>query len=274
MKKMIFMRFPEGRAKALTFSYDDNVRENVRLVQILNRYGMKATFNINSGLYHPDEGHPRMMSKDEMTQLFQNSPHEVAVHSYTHPFLAHLPAVGITQELLFDRQALEEQFGRIVRGMAYPNNSYNDEVVAAAKACGIVYARTTDSTERFDIPHDWLRMPATCHHNNPRLMELATKFAEKEAKYLPQLFYLWGHSYEFEDNQNWEVIERFAEYMGGRENEIWYATNIEIYEYVEAYNRLIFSADCKMVKNPTTTTLWLSYNKQPISILPNQTVML
>ena len=63
MKKLIFMRFPEGRAKALTFSYDDNVRENVRLAQILDRYGMKATFNLNSGLYHPDESHPRMMSK-------------------------------------------------------------------------------------------------------------------------------------------------------------------------------------------------------------------
>ena len=274
MKKLIFMRFPEGRAKALTFSYDDNVRENVRLVQILDRYGMKATFNVNSGIYHPDESHPRMMSKKEVTELFQNSPHEVAIHSSTHPFLADLPLVGATQELLSDRQALEEQFGRIVRGMAYPNNSYNDDVVSAARACGIVYARTTDSTERFDIPRDWLRMPATCHHNSPHLFDLATKFVEKEAKYLPRLFYLWGHSYEFEDNQNWEIIERFTEYMSGREREIWYATNIEIYEYVEAYNRLIFSADCKTVKNPTATTLWLSCNKQLFSILPDQTLTL
>ena len=274
MKKMIFMRFPQGCAKALTFSYDDNVKENIRLVEILNRYNMKATFNINSGLYHPDESHPRMMSKKEVTALFANSPHEVAIHSHTHPFLAALPTVAATQELLTDRQALEEQFHRIVRGMAYPNNSYNNDIVSAAKACGIVYARTTDSTERFDLPTDWLRMPATCHHNNPRLMELAESFVQKDSKYLPKFFYVWGHSYEFEDNQNWDIIERFTQFMSGRESEIWYATNIEIYEYVEAYNRLIFSADCKMVKNPTTTTLWLSYNKQPISILPNQTVML
>ncbi|MBE6602399.1 MAG: polysaccharide deacetylase [Ruminococcaceae bacterium] len=272
---MIFMRFPEGRAKALTFSYDDNVRENIRLIQIFNRYGMKATFNINSGLYPQDDSHLRMMSKDEMTKLFdENSPHEVAIHSHTHPFLAALPIVAATEELLCDRQCLEEQFHRIVRGMAYPNNSYNDEIVSAARSCGIVYARTTDSTERFDLPTDWLRMPTTCHHNSPRLMELATSFVEKEAKYLPKLFYLWGHSYEFEDNQNWEIIERFTSYMGGREAEIWYATNIEIYEYVEAYHRLIFSADCKTVKNPTSITLWFSYNKQLISILPNQTLNL
>ena len=156
--------------------------------------------------------------------------------------------------------------------MAYANGSYSDEVVQVLKDCGVAYARTTVATRDFKIPTDWLRLPATCHHNSPRLMELATKFAEKEAKFLPQLFYLWGHSYEFEDNQNWDVIERFTEYLSGREREIWYATNIEIYEYVEAFNRLIFSADCKTVKNPTATTLWFSYNKQLVSILPDQTL--
>lgn len=42
--------FPDGKKKALTLSYDDGVEQDRRLVEILNRYGIKATFNINSGV--------------------------------------------------------------------------------------------------------------------------------------------------------------------------------------------------------------------------------
>ncbi len=36
--------------KYLTFSYDDGVTQDIRLIELFNKYGMKATFNINSGL--------------------------------------------------------------------------------------------------------------------------------------------------------------------------------------------------------------------------------
>ena len=264
------MRFPEGRAKALTFSYDDNVRDNLRLIDIFNRHGMKATFNINSGLYGRGA---RYLSKEEFTALFADGRHEVAIHSSTHPFLGQLPSALAGYDLMKDREALEEQFGRIVRGMAYPNNSYNDEVVNALRACGVVYARTTDTTERFDLPSDWMRLPATCHHSCPRLMELAKKFVSRPT-YAPQLFYVWGHSYEFEDNNNWEIIEEFTEFLAPHADEIWFATNIEIYEYVEAYRRLVFSFDGRIVHNPTARELFFLYDKAPIRILPGETLRL
>jgi hypothetical protein len=56
--------------------------------------------------------------------------------------------------------------------------------------------------------------------------------------------------------------------MAGREQEIWYATNIEIYEYIEDYNRLIFAANGSMVQNPPNRTLWLSLSGQNYSIVP------
>ena len=40
----------EGKKKAVTFSYDDGVTQDRRLVELLNRYGLKATFNLNSGI--------------------------------------------------------------------------------------------------------------------------------------------------------------------------------------------------------------------------------
>lgn len=277
MNKMLFMRFPEGRAKALTFSYDDGVKQDIRFIELLNRYNMKGTFNLNSGLYATeDKVYPagrvnRRMTEKAITELYADGRHEVAVHSYTHPFLETLTPAVMAYEIVKDREGLEAQFGKIVRGMAYPMGTFSDEVVDVLKSCGILYARTTKTTEKFDIPTDWLRLPATCHHNNPRLMELAEKFVTMKVKHHPQLFYLWGHTYEFDDNDNWNVIEAFTEYMSGKEETIWYATNIEIFEYIEDYKRLIFSVDGTVVKNPTARTLWFALNGKTVSVEAGET---
>lgn len=272
----IFMRFPGGRRKALTLSYDDGVEQDVRLIEIMKKHGLKGTFNLNSGLYVPEGTvYPqgtihRVMSKKQCQELYTHSGMEVAVHSLTHPHLEQLPSNIGTFEIMQDRVNLENDFKRIVRGMAYPFGTTSDSVVETLKQCGIVYARTVESTGRFDIPTDWLRFPATCRHADPRLMELARDFVEQDRKKAPGLFYLWGHSYEFERDDNWYIIEEFAEYIGNRE-EIWYATNGEIYDYIYAYNQLCFSADGKRVYNPTNTKLYWEVKGNIISIEAGET---
>ena len=89
----------------------------------------------------------------------------------------------------------------------------------------------------------------------------------------PQLFYLWGHSYEFDNNNNWCLIENFAEKMGGRDD-IWYATNIEIYNYVKAYNSLDFGINMSLVHNPTAIEIFFKYGDAEYSIKPGQTINL
>lgn len=258
------LRFPGGKSKALTLSYDDGVEQDIRLLEIMKQHGLKGTFNINSGLYagegtvYPAGQIHRRMTEKQLTEGFKDSGQEIAVHSLTHPFLEQLPESMAAKEILEDRERLEKQFDTIVRGMAYPFGTFNDKVVDILKACGIVYARTVISTFDFRLPADWLRLTATCHHNAPELMELAKKFAEGKPDRAPYLFYLWGHSYEFEEKDNWNVIEEFADYMGNRED-IWYATNIEIYEYIKAYEQLVFSADGRRIKNPVSMDLWLKY---------------
>lgn len=273
----VFMRFPGGKYKVVTLSYDDNVEEDVRLVEIMKKYGLKGTFNINSGQFSPEgsvgdvgkHGH-RRMTLSKSVALHKQSGMEIACHGVTHPFLEQLPGSLCIREILEDRKALEEHFGCMVRGLAYPFGTYSDEVVSIAKACGIAYARTTVSTMKFDMPTDWLRLHGTCHHGNPELMKLAKQFAEDKRKWRPMMFYLWGHSYEFEDNNNWHIIEDFADYIGGRED-VWYATNIEIYDYVNAYRQLIFSADGQTVYNPTNTELFVKTRRGLFSIKPGQT---
>lgn len=274
----INMQFPNGKAKALTLSYDDGVEQDIRLMEIMDKNGLKGTFNLNSGLYAPEgtiypEGtYHRRLTEKQVTEVYNGSGHEVAVHGLTHPFLEKLPENMAMWELLKDRENLEKQFHTIIRGMAYPFGTFNHETVDCLKKAGLVYGRTVISSHAFDIPKDWLRLEATCHHDDPKLMSLAQKFVEETPKQSPWLFYLWGHSYEFEVNDNWNVIEEFASFIGGRDD-IWYATNIQIYDYVQAYHRLEFSANGQRVYNPTATALYFETHTDKIKshcILPGE----
>jgi hypothetical protein len=109
--------------------------------------------------------------------------------------------------------------------MAYPYGTFNDLVVEAVRETKLRYARGVQSTMSFDIPQDLLRFQPTIHHRESGLMELAEAFIKLQPS-KPQVFYLWGHSYEFDVDNNWQVIEDFCRLMAGRED-IFYATNAE-----------------------------------------------
>lgn len=257
----LFMRFPKGRKKALTLSYDDATKQDIRLIAFMKQHGVKGTFNVSTGIlvpekieYEPGTIHQRMSIK-EILEVYDTDGIEVAIHGQTHSYMDQLPINICAEEIIANRRELEKQFGVIVRGMAYPYGRYGDELVKLLPLLGIAYARTTVSNGQFSLPKDWLRLEATCHHNDKRLMELAEKFVEKELKKEPWMFYLWGHSFEFDRDDNWDVIVRFLSYIGNRD-EIWYATNLEIYDYVKAYNQLIFSMDGTRVYNPTDIPLY------------------
>ncbi len=273
----IFARFPGGKAKALTLSYDDGVEQDIRLIEIMQKHGLKGTFNINSSLYaeegavYPEGQAFRRMTLAQRKALYIGSGMEVAMHTLTHPFLDKLPTNLCTYEVMQDRVNLEQEYNRIIRGFAYPYGTYNDKVVDILKNCGVLYARTTESTGNFEIPEDWLRLSATCHHKDPRLMELAEEFLKPNKRGKSDLFYLWGHSYEFELDDNWNIMECFAQFMGGRSN-IWYATNSEIFEYLSAYRQLVFSTAGRKVCNPTYMEVWFHTQGKDVCVKPGETV--
>ncbi|MEA4965170.1 MAG: polysaccharide deacetylase family protein [Oscillospiraceae bacterium] len=265
-----YLRYPGFRRKALTLSYDDGVEEDIRLVGLMNAAGLRGTFNLNSGLFGETDRR-RYLSRDEAVALYGGSPHEVAVHSYRHPFLEQLPAGVAAWEIVRDREALEEAFGRIIRGMAYPMGTYSDELTAVLRACGIAYARTTQDTHSFNLPADFLRWYPTCRHTDGALPRLCEEFLALRPQWDSKLFYLWGHSYEFQDNGNWDVMERFCKEMGGRED-IWYATNAEICDYLEAGRRIQASVDGGRLYNPTATTLYLETGIARYCLEPGSTL--
>ena len=275
----MYMKLKDGKSKVLTLSYDDGVVQDIRLMEILNQNGIKATFNINTGLYLPEdtvrEKYYGRMKFSEAKALYTNSGHEVAVHGLTHPALDRIPSDEALTEILEDRKNIEKQYGTLARGMAYPGGTYSQQVMEELKLCGICYARTIQSTEQVDFPKNWLEWHPTCHHKNPKLMEITKRFVDESPKYGNRIWmlYVWGHSFEFDLQDNWHIIEEFARYAGGKED-IWYATNIEIYDYVKAYESLQTSVDKRIVHNPSSVDVWFAHNKQTYCVKAGETLYL
>ena len=276
----IFIRFPNGLEKALTLSYDDGVYEDIRLVEIMQKHGLRGTFNVNAELYADKEYIPtgektwgKRLTREQVTELFSREGVEPAMHGKTHAHLQTMPMPQAIYEVIQDRALLEKQFGHIVRGMAYAYGTYNDESVQALRDCGILFCRGTIPSEDTRLPVDWLRLKPTCHHNHPKMPELCDRFLKLKVgtRDDARMFYLWGHSYEFERDDNWDRIEQFAEKMGGHED-IWYATNTEIFEYVEAFKALRFTVDMEKAYNPTATPLWFIFHETLYEVGAGQTV--
>ena len=271
----MYICFKDGKRKAMTLSYDDGVVQDIRLSEILKKHGLKCTFNISSGLFLEDastrERYYGKMTLEEAVNLYTNSGNEVAVHGEYHKALGRIASAEATYDVVKCREGLENIFKYPIRGMAYAYGSYNDDTLDILKNSGIVYSRTTQSTNNFNLPANWLELHPTCHHNNPELFNLLDNFLSADPyPARTMMFYLWGHSYEFDNDNNWEVIEKFAEIAGGNED-VWYATNIEIYEYVNAYKSLIATIDDSVIYNPTTTDVWVFAGNEKVCIKSGET---
>lgn len=258
--------FPGGRRKALTLSYDDGNVADRTLVPILNAHGIKCSFHLNGGLL----GRDGRIDADEVRSLYAG--HEVSAHGYSHPALDLCPREEIVRQIVEDRMVLERLVAYPVRGMSYPFGSYNREITGLLPGLGIEYARVVPTTGGFYMPGDFLEWRGTCHHND-KLMDRAREFLALDGNWRLSLMYVWGHSYEFEREGSWRLIEDFASAVGGR-GDIWYATNIEIVDYMAACKALRLSSDRSMAYNPSALGVWLSVDGSPVEVPGGATVRL
>jgi peptidoglycan/xylan/chitin deacetylase (PgdA/CDA1 family) len=248
--KNIYTCFPQGKHKVLTFSYDDGREEDRRLVSILNQFEMKGTFNLNAGIDWDEKRIPF----SEYKSLYHG--HEVACHTYTHPTIDRCPIEQVIAQILEDRKGLEALVGYPVRGMAYPNGSYTRKIQNILPDLGVQYSRIVGNSDTFAMPRDYTEWRATCHHNH-NLLELGKEFVSLSKTQYLYMMYVWGHSYEFTGDNNWHIIEEFCELASNRAD-IWYATNIEIYDYMQAAERLQYAADASFVYNPSAISVWIT----------------
>lgn len=224
--------------KAITFSYDDGVTQDIRLIELLNRYGLKATFNLNSELL----GHPGMLIREgQRISHYKIHPekvretyegHEVAVHTLTHPNLTTLPDEEVIRQVKEDQKNLEALVGYPVVGMAYPCGGVNndDRVAQLIKThTSIRYCRTITDTDSLLPQENLHRFNPNVYHimEYDRLMEMGKAFVEATPDE-PQILYVWGHAYEMDYHpDDWIKLEEFCKLVSGRDD-IFYGTNAEV----------------------------------------------
>jgi len=231
-KEPVNVNIWNGKRKALTFSYDDGVVQDIRLAQLLNRHGLKCTFNLNSGFFEHDRPWNYKgvdVRRGNIAQLKEHYiGHEVASHSVSHPNLADMPMPEIFAEISRDVAALEKAFSTKVWGLAYPFGGYNETVMQVAANCGLHYGRTGGSSYSFNLPFRLFEMQPTCHHNDSRLNELVDHFLEASPEAdSPMLFNIYGHSYEFDADDNWHVFEALCEKLAARDD-VFYGTYAQV----------------------------------------------
>lgn len=273
------MRFPGGRKKAFTISYDDNITQDERLIRKMEQYHIKGTFNIIPGWFSKEdavfpEGETYInVTEKKAGTLYDNPFVEVANHGYDHQKSTTLPPMQLMEDIIKCRHKLENMYDRIITGYAYPYGLYNEMLIQILKNAGISYARTVESTYEFHLPEDWLILNPTCHHAEPELMELAEKFLNDTVADDSYLFYVWGHTFEFDEQDNWHIVDDLFEKVANKED-IWYATNGEICNYHKKYQQLIFSQNGKKIYNPTDTTIWMEIDEAEMSIKSGETIEL
>ncbi len=216
--------------RAVTFSYDDGNEQDIRLITILERYRLKATFHVNTGLNYDNATWQygdltvHRLNLDTAVDVYRN--HEVAVHGQMHLNWTELSQAELKAEIEENIHDITRIFGYTPIGLSYPYGAYNDEVINIVTQYGMQYGRGTTSSHSFKIPDNLLAFSPTCHHDDPQIDNLIDKFLTSTQK-TSQVLYIWGHSYELEGKRNWDKFERICEKLAGRKD-IFYGTNCEV----------------------------------------------
>ena len=263
--------YPGGKTKSLTLSYDDGVWPDRKLVALMRAHGVSGTFNLNSvrrpvpGRVDAEGNRDFRMEPEEIGDLYEGF--EIGAHSCTHPHLEGLSGRELYQELYLDKQNLEQRYRQKIVGLALPFGTHDEKVDEAVKKLGFLYCRTVKSTHSFDVPAHLPMLDATCRHREPELMDVLEQFLKTDQELA--LFYLWGHSFEFELADNWKIMENFLDRASGHD-EVFYGTNGQIITYLKAMENLVSGEDFFL--NPTDTDLWVRVEGRPLCIPAGQWV--
>ncbi len=199
--------------KIFLISFDDGTVWDRRFVELLNKYGMKATFNLNSGLedfvwYYEDRFPVRRQVLSETLDIYQG--HEVASHSLHHHWLNTLTPPQLSREVGDDCAALKGLYGLQEIGFGVPFTACGEREVNIIRK-HVRYIRLSAFSDSFAPPADPYHIPIHGLYNQPDIRERIAKFAESQ---LPvSLFVMAGHSYELEVLDHWGYMEQLLQYI-------------------------------------------------------------
>lgn len=242
--------------KYVTFSFDDGLIQDRRVVALMREYGLKGTFNLNAGLFGAagevkgigtfafqdlPRGTPHIplftyvphdrLSGTEVLRLYDGM--EIADHGYCHEFLARLPTDQMHRSIDSNITALETLTGRKIVGHAYPNGMAARQVSAYLKEKGVIYARTAISSGCFAFPQDPWNYHPSGKIAEKKAIVLIRRFRQMQTEE-DLLLYLWGHSYEFDygtEYHNWDYLKRVFE-AASQCTDCIFCTNAEAFQRI------------------------------------------
>jgi peptidoglycan/xylan/chitin deacetylase (PgdA/CDA1 family) len=242
--------------KFFTISFDDGLEQDKRLIELMKKYGLQGTFNLNGGLFgikrlvarvgdigfmdFPETAKIRRklfkyavqqrIPEDEIRQVYQGF--EVASHAFKHEPLALLKADRVTESLDRDVATLEKIVGYPIKGHAYPGGMSSATTEACLREKGFLYGREAFSSSTFAFPENPYHYRPTCSHAGKNTLELMEQFIAAKPEVDDLLLMMWGHGYELDygtERNSWQHIESIFEKIAGRQD-IVYCTNVQAFE--------------------------------------------
>lgn len=230
--------------KYFTLSFDDGITQDLKIIEILNKYGAKcATFNINTGLYganwewvgqtlgDPTLTHKRFTKKEIQEGIYDGF--DVEVHTLNHPSLKNYdnnPNM-IKREVGVDAANITKLIGVKPVGMAWPggDTEYTDKTIEIVlSTTNIRFARATTATNGFKLPEYFMVWTPSCSISDKNCLDLAQQFLDAECNE-DMLFYVWGHGYELDFYKSYDKFEQLVKMMSEADDVIL-VTNAEFYQ--------------------------------------------
>jgi len=266
---MIRKCYPYGKKKAFHVTYDDGILQDVPFVELLNRYGLKGTFNLNSALMenefewtHEKGLVVKRLKTDVVKDLYAG--HEVASHTLSHPYMHDLSWEGVMWELSQDKRNLETIFGKEIKGFAVPFDYYSEMIEACVKECGFAYGRISEMSHSFAPQKDYYNWKATVFHCEECLEDLTRRFVETDEELA--LFQIVGHSYDLDVEDMWDRMEEMFQIIS-KQKDILSMTMIEMVEYLKAMEQAEITED--YIWNHSDRSLWFAVNGETWEVKPN-----
>lgn len=267
---MIRKLYPGGKAKAFNISYDDGVIQDIRFVELMNRYGLKGTFNLNFGLMrsgftweHECGMTVRRIPEDKVVAVYQG--HEIASHSYSHPYFDNAAETEILKELGSDKFFLERLFGREVAGYATPFYYYSDLMADCVRHCGFEYARISEESNDYSVPQDFYRWKGSKFHWDKDLADFVRGFLKTDQELA--LCQLVGHSYDLDVMNLWDTMEQICRWVS-ENSDVWAATHLELVRYLRSMS--LARVENGKIINESNTALWFEVDGGVLKLMSGE----
>lgn len=271
---MIRKLYPDGKSKAFNVTYDDGVLQDKELISMLNKYGIKGTFNLNSALmkqefawFHECGMVVKRLSEKAVIGLYDG--HEIASHTLNHPYMEAMSKEHILHEMVEDRDNLEELFDTEIVGFAAPFDYFDDVIAECAKISGFEYARTSEMTGGYSISDDFYHWKAGIFHLSANLESYIEGFLETDEELA--IGQIVGHSYDLDAERIWDSMEALFEKVSGKDN-VWYTTHIELVRYLRAMKKAVITEE--YIQNNSELDLWFNVDGVVMKVKTDEKVYL